>query len=409
MTYHLRGLLAVVLIAGVTRAASADSGSLEVFSRRILPIMNSAKPSSCVECHLSGVDLKDYIRPNQEETFAALVKAGMIDVKQPRKSKLLEFIGRAPEKPTIVSSKARAEELAAFTAWIESAVNDPELLKAKAGTEQIGPALPVEVIHHARKDRILASFVDNIWTEATRCAGCHSPLLNEKQVKEFGEQVSWIKPDDPAATLAHLVDAGLIDLEDPTQSMILLKPTMQVKHGGGIKMVVGDRSYKQFRKFIEDYAAMSAAKYSSVDELPETDAEVSRISEVWFKLTDIPESFDKQLLQVDLFREDPQSESGWSKDRWATSDRPVFGKGGLWQHSLSIIAPRGSERAKQVLDNPSLPRGKYLVRIYIDSTGRMQSDWKADFTDQDLIGEIEVNSEWPAGYGNMTVAKFPEQ
>lgn len=407
MSRRLTGLLSVLVVAGLVRGTFAESKSLDVFTRRILPIMNSAKPSSCAECHLSGVDLKDYIRADQAETFAALVKGGMIDPKQPKKSKLLEFISRTPAKPTIVSAEIRKEELAAFTAWIEVAVRDPELLKAKAGTEKLGPKLPVEVVRHARNDRVLASFIDNVWVEATRCAACHSPLLNQKQVKEHGERVSWMKPDDPAATLKHLVEAGLIDTDEPTQSMILQKPTMQVKHGGGIKMVIGDRSYKQFRKFLEDYAAMSAGKYKTAKELPKADAEVSRVSEAWFKLTDVPESFDKQLLQVDVYRQDTTTKSGWSKDRWATSDRQVFGKGKLWQHSLSVTAPRDSARAQELLAKPTLPPGKYLVKIYVDKTGRLEQDWQAELGDRDFVGQVEVDSRWPGGYGSMTTAKFP--
>ncbi len=407
MFRHLSRLVAVLVVAGFVGEAHAESKSLDVFTRRILPIMNSAKPSSCAECHLSGVDLKDYIRADQAETFAALVKGGLIDAKQPQKSKLLEFISRTPAKASIVSAEIRKEELAAFTAWIEEAARDPELLKAKAGSEKLGPKLPVEVVRHARHDRVLASFIDNIWVEATRCAACHSPEFNKEQVKKHGEQVSWMTPDDPAATLKHLVEAGLIDTAEPTKSMILLKPTMQVKHGGGIKMVVGDRSYKQFRKFLEDYAAISAGKYKTAKELPKPDAEVSRVSEVWFKLTDVPESFDKQLLQVDVYRQDTRSKSGWSKDRWATSDRQVFGMGKLWQHSLSLTAPRDSARAKELIAQPTLPPGKYLVRIYVDRAGRLEKDWQAELGVKDFVGQVEVDSRWPGGYGSMTAAKFP--
>ncbi len=407
MSRHLTGLLGCTLAIGVACDAFAQTKSLDVFTRRILPVMNSGKPSSCAECHLSGVDLKDYIREDQAETFAALVAGGMIDANEPTKSKLLEFISRAPAKPTIVSADVRKEELAAFTAWIEEAVRDPELLKAKAGSDPLGATLPVEVVRHARNDRVLASFIDNVWVEATRCAACHSPLLNQKQVKEHGGQVSWITPDDPAATLQHLVDAGLIDTEAPTQSMILKKPTMQVKHGGGIKMVVGDRSYKQFRKFLEDYAATSSGRYQTANELPKPDVEVSRVSEVWFKLTDVPESFDQQLLQVDLYRQDSGTKSGWSKDRWATSDRQVFGKGKLWQHTLSVIAPRDSTRAKDLLADPVLPPGMYLVRIYVDRDGRLEKDWQSQLGDRDFVGQVEVDSSWPAGYGSMTTAEFP--
>src|SRR5262249_15095133 len=196
-----------------------------------------------------------------------------------------------------------------------------------------GPRVPDAVIRHARSDRVLASFIDNVWSEVGRCAHCHSPDRNQKQVAEHGEQVSWIKLNDPAATMHYMLDAGLLDAESPEESLLLLKPTMQVKHGGGKKIVVGDRTYKQFRRFIDDYAATAAGRYKSAEDLPQEDKEVSVISEAWFKITDVPTEFDKMLPQVDLFR----WEGGhWSGDRWATADRLVFGEGKLWQRSLML-------------------------------------------------------------------------
>jgi hypothetical protein len=41
------------------------AGSRTVFARRILPILRSQNPPACAECHLSGVDLKQYIRPTE--------------------------------------------------------------------------------------------------------------------------------------------------------------------------------------------------------------------------------------------------------------------------------------------------------------------------------------------------------
>jgi len=157
-------------------------------------------------------------------------------------------------------------------------------------------------------------------------AECH---LSGVDLKEY------IRPTQHQ-TFASLVSADLIDTDEPEKSLLLMKPTLQVKHVGGQKMIVGDRSYKQFWKFIEDYAATSAGKYKTADELPRMDAEASRVSDVWFKLTVVPESFDQQLLQVDLYRRDDQTKAGWSVDRWATADRQVFGKGRLWQHSLRL-------------------------------------------------------------------------
>lgn len=54
-------------------ARTTAPSALDIFEKRILPIFHAQRPSSCAECHLGGVDLKNYIHPEQEKTFAALV------------------------------------------------------------------------------------------------------------------------------------------------------------------------------------------------------------------------------------------------------------------------------------------------------------------------------------------------
>ena len=395
----------LVLILSTTPAHAADS-ALDLFRQRITPILQAKNPSSCSECHLSGVDLKDYIGKTQEETFASLRDAGLVDVKKPAESKLLAFIARKPEKTSLVSDKVRQQEYAAFKAWIEAAAKDPKLAAAKTGDAKLGPSVDEEVIRHARKNQVLASFLDNVWSEVGRCAACHSPDRNQQQVKTHGTKVSWIKLRDPQGTLDNLLSTGIIDADSPEQSLLLMKPTNQVKHGGGVKLVVGDRTYKQFRAFIEDYATSAAGKYKTAKDLPKERAEVSSVTEVWFKLEGVPEQYDQKLLQVDLHRWDEKTKS-WSKDRWATGDRQVFGKGQLWQQHLSVTAPRESSRAKEIVDKPTLPPGKYLAKIYIDQTGKLQKDYQAELGPSEFVGQVEVDSRWLAGYGAMTIARYP--
>lgn len=383
--------------------AAEATDSLALFERRILPILRSPKPSSCSECHLSGVDLKDYIRPMQPETFASLRKAGLIDVAAPEKSKLLEFLRRRPEKTQLSTETMRQEELAAFESWIRAAVEDPALLAAADAAGPIGPELSVEVIRHARQDRVLASFVENVWNEVGRCAACHSPDRNQKQVQEHGEQVSWIRMGDPERTLSGFVEAGLIDVDHPERSLLLAKPTMQVEHGGGQKAVVGDRTYKQFRRFLDDYAAAAKGEYATVRDLPQAPDEVSFVTDIWLKLEGVPSKYDKVLLQVDLYAKTPE---GCSKKRVATSDRPVFGPKELWQHSLSLTVPRGSEQAAKLTEG-KLPAGEYLAKIYVDRDGKLAKDFRAELGPSDLVGEVLIESRWAPGYGNMTVARFP--
>ena len=400
------GALVLVLIS--SSSLVADDSSLAIFERRIVPILQAKNPSSCSECHLSGVDLADYIRPTQDETFAALRDGGLIDVQQPGKSKLLVFIARKPEMPSLVTDKVRQQELEAFRAWIAAAVKEPRLLAAKSASGKIGPQLPDEVIRHARKDRVLASFVDNVWAEVGRCAACHSPDRNQQQVKKHGEHISWIKLGDPAATLTYLREAELIDLGKPEKSLLLLKPLNQVKHGGGQKMAFGDRTYKQFRQFIDDLAATEQGKYTAAQQLPAGASEVSGVSDVWFKLAGVPAKYDKLVLQVDLHRWDERAKD-WSQDRWATADRPIFGGGQLWQNHLSITAPKDSKRAESIRRSPALPAGKYLAKIYIDAQNKFERQYPATLGEGELVGQVEVESRWPAGYGQMSVARFPSK
>lgn len=395
----------LALILSTTPAPAADS-AFDLFRQRITPILQAKNPSSCSECHLSGVDLKDYIGKTQEETFASLRDAGLVDVKKPAESKLLTFIARKPEKTSLVSDKVRQQEYEAFKAWIEAAARDPKLAAAKTGDAKLGPSVDEEVIRHTRTDQVLESFLDNVWSEVGRCAACHSPDRNQEQVKKHGTKVNWIKLRDPQGTLDGMLTSGIIDVDTPTDSLLLMKPTNQVKHGGGVKMVVGDRTYKQFRAFIEDYAASAAGKYKKAQDLPKERAEASSVTEIWFKLEGVPEKYDQKLLQVDLHRWDEKTKS-WSKDRWATGDRQVFGKGQLWQQHLSVTAPRDSSRAKEIAGKPTLPAGKYLAKIFIDQTGKLQKDYQAELGPSEFVGQVEVDSRWPAGYGAMTAARYP--
>jgi hypothetical protein len=385
--------------------AAADD-SLAIFERRILPILNAKNASSCSECHLSGVDLKDYIRPTQEETFAALKSAGLIDTAKPEASKLLAFIARKPDKPSLITAKVRQEEYEAFRAWIAAAAKDPALANVKATGGTIGPDLPDEVIRHARKDRVLASFLDNVWSEVARCAHCHSPERNQEQVKKHGEHISWIKPGDPQATLDHLREHELLYLKSPEKSLFLTKPLNQVMHGGGQKMAFGDRTYQQFRGFIDDLAATEAGKYASADQLPLPPREYSIATGIWLKVTDVPAKFDKLVLQADVYRWDDRAKA-WSHERWATGDRPIAGDRQLWQQHLSLVAPRESRRAVELRQQPSLQDGKYLVRIYIDQRNKLEKEYPATLGPEEFVGEVEVTSSWPDGYGKMTVVKFP--
>src|SRR6266540_1767156 len=120
----------IVLVVLATLANTHGADSKEVFERRILPIFKSPNPSSCVECHLAGVDLKNYILPSHEKTFRSLRDQGLIDVDKPEESKILRFIDMAAAPNAgadLIRAKTRAAEREAFAEWIKASCADPEL------------------------------------------------------------------------------------------------------------------------------------------------------------------------------------------------------------------------------------------------------------------------------------------
>ena len=55
-----------------------------------------------------------------------------------------------------------------------------------------------------------------------------------------------------------------------------------------------------------------------------------------------------------------------------------------------------------------LPAGRYLIRIYCDTEGALAKDWRIELRQPRFFaGEVEVTSDWPTGYGKMTVVKAP--
>jgi mono/diheme cytochrome c family protein len=283
--------------------AGGEASPQQVFERRILPIFRSPDPSGCVQCHLAGVDLKDYILPTHELTFQSLRDQGLIDLDRPEKSRILGLIQMGEkDQPgaALIQQKVRRAEYEAFAEWIKRSAADPRMraLPKLEAAKVARPIRPPEVIRHARKDRLLASFENTVWAMRFRCMGCHTEGTseNKKLVEEHGERVAWFKAGGPEATLDYLRTSKLIDPEKPELSLLLLKPLNEVKHGGGKKFVPGDQGYKAFRAFLEDYARIVGDRYPDADSLPKGGGGPGRFgTDFWLKLTNTPTACFKSM------------------------------------------------------------------------------------------------------------------
>lgn len=415
--YHLIlrvSLLAVLFMRLVDSSAMAadELTPKQLFEKRLMPIFKSPNPSSCVECHFSNVELKQYILPSHEQTFVSLRDQGLIDLEKPEESKILKFIKMGEEAQNrggraLVSPEVRRAEYEAFSAWIKASVGDQQLREAPKlkTTELARPKRPVEVIRYGRKDRLLDAFENSIWAERHRCMSCHveGTPENKKFIGEFGEQVAWIKADGAEATMRYLMSSKLIDLKNPEKSALLLKPLGVIEHKGGKKFLPGDLGYKAFRGWIEDYARIVKDQYPTAASLPKDFDETERFtSGIWLKITNTPPTWGDRLLQAEVHAWDAEKKA-WETVPVAVSDRLVNANGKLWQHTLTLIAANDSPRLAQwTQGQASLPSGKYLIKLYVDMKGKVVRDWKAPLGAGEYVGQIETEAAWRTGYGSMS-------
>lgn len=76
------------------RLRGAEPSPQVILFERLLPIIQSPNPLSCVPCHLAGVDLKENHLNDHEKTFRSLKDQGRIDLDKPENSKILRLIPR---------------------------------------------------------------------------------------------------------------------------------------------------------------------------------------------------------------------------------------------------------------------------------------------------------------------------
>ncbi|MGI9472548.1 MAG: hypothetical protein ACR2NZ_13485 [Rubripirellula sp.] len=424
--------------------AGDDQPALAVFEQRIMPIFRSPKPSSCIQCHLASVDLRDYILPSHEETFLSLLDQGLIDMQNPDASKILKLIRMGDDDPDAMSkrihAKARAAELEAFTAWIKASCADERLTDERVDRQPAiaRPKRSNEVIRHARKDRVLDSFIRNVWSQRMRCFPCHTPgeidptnpqhvkprERQQEMVAKYGARMNLFK-ESPLQTMKSMLAGShsptkkslpLLNFESPSESLLLLKPTaklppkrddgtfeppsalLPVSHMGGLKMHVNDMSYKAILGWIEDVSKVRGDAYASVDELP--------LDNWWptqkvIRLKDVPEAWPRGgLVQIFVYPADAD-----------TKMAPI----GFTQ---SIVTPRGMINGPITLfgdrDEDSsdpdlrLQPGRYSFRVFLDQDGMLKEQPGALLDAGTPDGEFEFDAQWKDGFKNAVVISAGE-
>ena len=431
-------------IVGAEDGAGESSG-LDLFEQRIMPIFRSPKPSSCVQCHLSSVDLKDYILPSSEQTFASLREQGLVNVERPAESKILKLISMGEEDldrgARLIHKRTRQAEYEAFAAWIDACCNDRKIrhVKLDPKTKLAKPATSDAVIKHNRKSRLADSFTGNIWSQRLRCFPCHTPheidennpkhakprQNYEKLLKQYGQRMKIFR-ETPEATMASLLASSrrksskhlqLINIDNPRESLLILKPTAKlpkriapgkfespsslipVTHMGGLKMHVDDQSYKSFVAWIQDYSQVVKGTYTEVEQLP---------SDNWFpskhilRIRNAPEAWPG-FARVQLFVHQQADDGKWSESPIAFTQGTLTPRR-MVNGALFLLADADNELAKKWnSEGGQLPPGKYIIKAYVDSTKRLEKDPVAMLGKSDFAGAAVIDASWREGFEKAEV------
>ena len=378
----------------------AESPS-EIYQRRVVPLLQSSKASSCSECHLQGVNLQEFLTSDPKASFASLRARGWIDTEHPSESKILQFIAKTPEKSTELMDQVRKSELEGIGEWIRASVQDPESLNAPL-PELKDLKLDDGLMRHARKDQVLSRFIDIVWSQLERCANCHSPDRNLKQVEKHGEQMSWIVPNSPAETLQLLEERKLIDIETPMASLLKTKALGKDDHGGGVKFPEDGHTDREWGVFLTDYAAIKRVRYSNANEIPEFDPIRTWRTGLHLRIKELPSLPAGQYAVVLMHRITPEGKV--NEEPSAIGEGRVSKDGASWSTSLKLLEPAHLRRTSASVDWSSLlPDGRYQLRWIVvdDSRVPLEKVLGLPHTKQ-----TEIDSLWDSGHSAAKTVLF---
>ena len=275
MRLHHAAWLMLLAVAGAASCEEdaydcSQAGQAALYERRIAPLLDEDRPKSCNQCHLSGLDLGTFVKDTPCNTMACMVLQGMVDLDEPEQSSILGWIDRAAPESSGITEQVLAEEREGMLEWIRSTAYCGE-----CQVEDIvdpcgeGPAPKCDITEHdestfdpvdpggcspAVMEQLFAS---HVYPYRKRCFPCHFEGVTAIPAPR------WINDSDCstgiATTLNNLLALDVIDVDDPDQSILLLKPLDEaiggVQHGGGGKFHdFEDEGYVAIRKWVTRYA-----------------------------------------------------------------------------------------------------------------------------------------------------------
>lgn len=258
--------------SGELAPVCTPEAGLELYERRIAPLLEDDRPNTCNQCHLSGIDLSLFVQATPCATMACMVDEGVVDLDAPDHSVVLSWIDRAVPTGGITADTI-ATERQAMLDWIEmtaacdGSICEPVDQPCGQPSHHTDCERPPPVDQQMSLDdpgdcsELTLELVwrEKVYSWRSRCFPCHF----DSHQGSFDTAARWISTGDcNPASLASLRTAerlGYLDAEDPERSLLLTKPLDEeyggVEHGGGSKLhSLEEPTYLDFAHFVQRWA-----------------------------------------------------------------------------------------------------------------------------------------------------------
>ena len=263
----------------VAREVSAEclSHAGDLYQRKIAPLLATDQPQTCNQCHLSGIDLSLFVRANMCETRACLVDLKLVNMSAPDQSEVLSWIQRAHPDSALITQDVIDQEYDAFKEFVEQiaqcggeacpgvkcpTTTDQEVCGSPA--QEPSGAVPVPGGTACDPISVETAYLNSVYVWRDRCFPCH--FTSQPSTADGAPLFFDVGSDCNASSLNSLhdmINLGVIDTNEPTQSLLIRKPLDPsaggVAHGGGAKFGgTNDPSYVSFLSFINYWVGCGA-------------------------------------------------------------------------------------------------------------------------------------------------------
>ncbi len=258
-------------------ALCGETSGRAIFEQRIQPVLQDDRPTSCNECHLSGVDLGLFARETPCETLACMRDLGLVDLRSPDRSLVLDWIDRASPSSPLITQEVIDEEYRGMREWIEyyadCGLSECSEVQCGEGKEPFCELEDWPLGERGRRSdpggcsdvALEQLFREAVYVARRRCYPCHSqddeinfPRAGHWLVEEGTCEVASLR------TMHGLIERGLVNPTNPAQSLLLLKPLEEteggIQHEGLDKFHPGDPNYEDMLYWLTRYGECQVAR-----------------------------------------------------------------------------------------------------------------------------------------------------